>query len=84
MAFVKVVKNKAYFKRYQTKYRRRREAKTDYNARKGLIIQDLNKYVAPKYRLVARITNNKVIAQIIYATLTGDKVVEEANSKELT
>merc|ERR1719453_891888 len=32
MAFVKLVKNKAYFKRYQVKYRRRREGKTDYYA----------------------------------------------------
>uniref|UniRef100_A0A2K6AWC2 Ribosomal protein L5 eukaryotic C-terminal domain-containing protein n=1 Tax=Macaca nemestrina TaxID=9545 RepID=A0A2K6AWC2_MACNE len=34
MGFVKVVKNKAYFKRYQVKFRRRREGKTDYYARK--------------------------------------------------
>ena len=34
MPFVKVLKNKAYFKRYQVKYRRRREGKTDYFARK--------------------------------------------------
>ena len=27
MAFVKVVKNKAYFMRYQTKFKRRREGK---------------------------------------------------------
>merc|ERR1719453_329088 len=33
MPFVKVVKNKAYFKRYQVKFRRRREGKTDYCAR---------------------------------------------------
>lgn len=84
MAFCKVTKNKAYYKRYQTKFRRRREAKTDYYARKNMITQDLNKYVAPKYRLVARITNNKVIAQIAYSTLVGDKVIAEANSKELT
>ena len=32
--FGKVVKNKAYFKRYQVKFRRRREGKTDYRARK--------------------------------------------------
>lgn len=83
MAFFKVTKNKAYYKRYQTKFRRRREAKTDYYARKNMIIQDLNKYVAPKYRLVARVTNNKVIAQIAYSTLIGDKVIAEANSKEL-
>lgn len=84
MPFIKAVKNRPYFKRFQTKFRRRREAKTDYHARKGLVIQDLDKYVAPKYRLVARITNSKVVAQIAYATLIGDKVIAEANSKELT
>ena len=83
MPFIKAIKNRPYFKRFQTKFRRRREAKTDYLQRKGLVIQDLDKYVAPKYRLVARITNSKVIAQIAYATLTGDKVIAEANSKEL-
>jgi large subunit ribosomal protein L5e len=83
MPFIKAIKNRPYFKRFQTKFRRRREAKTDYHARKGLVIQDLDKYVAPKYRLVARITNSKVVAQIVYATLTGDKVIAEANSKEL-
>uniref|UniRef100_A0A8C6Y2N2 Ribosomal protein L5 n=1 Tax=Naja naja TaxID=35670 RepID=A0A8C6Y2N2_NAJNA len=40
MGFVKVVKNKAYFKRYQVKFQRRREGKTDYYARKRLVIQD--------------------------------------------
>lgn len=83
MAFIKVVKNKSYFKRYQTKYRRRREGKTDYFARKRLIIQDKNKYNTPKYRLVARITCSKVIAQIIYATIQGDKVLAQAESTEL-
>ena len=39
MAFVKVIKNKAYFKRYQVKFKRRRSGKTDYRQRKGLIIQ---------------------------------------------
>lgn len=82
MTFVRIVKNKAYFKRYQTKFRRRREGKTDYYARRNMIRQDLNKYVAPKYRLVARFTNSKVIAQIVYAQLVGDKVVCEANSGE--
>ena len=75
MPFVKVVKNKAYFKRFQVciiplpfwneywvwdicqlnnfvqvKFRRRREGKTDYFARKRLVIQDKNKYNTPKYR----------------------------------
>jgi large subunit ribosomal protein L5e len=30
MAFVKVLKTNTYCSRYQTKYRRRREGKTDY------------------------------------------------------
>ncbi|KAB0354302.1 hypothetical protein FD755_022840 [Muntiacus reevesi] len=38
MGFVKVVKNKAYFKKYQVKFRRRREGKSDYYARERLII----------------------------------------------
>ena len=39
MGFVKVVKNKAYFKRYQVKFRRQREGKTDYYAWKRVVIQ---------------------------------------------
>ena len=83
MAFVKIIKNKAYFMRYQTKFRRRRQGKTDYYARKRLIIQDKDKYNSPKYRLVARITSSKVIAQVVFATLQGDKVFCQAESCEL-
>ena len=83
MAFVKVVKNKAYFMRYQTKFKRRREGKTDYYARKRLIIQDKDKYNSPKYRLVARITANRVIAQVITSTITGDRIFCQADSYEL-
>ena len=83
MPFVKITKTKAYFKRYQTKFRRRREGKTDYYARKRMVFQDLNKYLTPRYRLVARITNNKVIAQIAYSTLAGDKILCQADSSEL-
>ena len=83
MAFVKVVKTRQYFKRYQTKYRRRREAKTDYYARKRMIAQDLNKYGTHKYRLVARFTNQKIITQVVYSTLAGDRVMAQANSTEL-
>ena len=74
MGFVKVVKNKPYFKRFQVKYRRRREGKTDYFARKRLIIQNKNKYNTPKYRLIVRFTNKVIIAQVAYATIEGDKV----------
>ena len=42
-AFVKVVKNKAYFKRFQVKNRRRREGKTDFRARRKMVRQDKNK-----------------------------------------
>ena len=79
----KVVKNKAYYKRYQVKYRRRREGKTDYRARLRLCTQDKNKYMTPKYRFVVRFTNKDIICQIAYATIAGDKIVASAYSHEL-
>jgi len=83
MAFVKTIKNKAYSKRYQTKFKRRRQGKTDYYARKRLVVQDKNKYDSKKYRLVVRRTCSKIICQIIYSTITGDRVLCAADSKEL-
>ncbi|KAJ3228367.1 60S ribosomal protein L5 [Clydaea vesicula] len=83
MPFVKVVKNKAYYKRYQTKYRRRREGKTDYYSRKRLVTQAKNKYNSPKYRLCVRITNADIVCQIIYAKIQGDVVLTAAYSHEL-
>jgi len=83
MPFVKVVKNKAYFKRYQPKYRRRREGKTDYFARKRLVTQDKNKYNTPKYRMIVRFTNKDIITQIAYARIEGDKIVCSAYAHEL-
>lgn len=83
MAFVKVVKNKAYFKRFQVKFKRRREGKTDYYARKRLIIQEKNKYNTPKYRLVVRFSNKDVTTQIVYARIQGDVVLAAAYSHEL-
>ncbi|KAI9351123.1 hypothetical protein DFJ73DRAFT_831686 [Zopfochytrium polystomum] len=83
MPFVKLQKNKAYYKRYQTKYRRRREGKTDYYARKRLVVQAKNKYNSPKYRLVVRITSTDIIAQIVYARIQGDVVMAAAYSHEL-
>ena len=68
---------------YQTKFRRRRECRTDYYVRRKMITQDKNKYDAKKYRFVVRKTNSRIICQIIYATPTGDKVMTEANSSEL-
>jgi len=83
MAYIKVIKNKAYFKRYQVKFRRRRECKTDYYARQRLIQQDKNKYKTPKYRLVVRITNRDIICQVVSADLTHDVVVAHAYAHEL-
>ncbi|GFR78494.1 60S ribosomal protein L5 [Elysia marginata] len=83
MGFVKVVKNKAYFKRFQVKFKRRREGVTDYFARKRLIFQDKNKYNTPKYRMIVRFTNKDIVCQIAYARIVGDVVVCAAYSHEL-
>jgi len=83
MGFVKVVKNKAYFKRYQVKFKRRREGRTDYFARKRLVVQDKNKYNTPKYRMIVRFTNKDIICQIAYAKIEGDVIICAAYSHEL-
>uniref|UniRef100_A0A1D1XTV4 60S ribosomal protein L5 n=1 Tax=Anthurium amnicola TaxID=1678845 RepID=A0A1D1XTV4_9ARAE len=83
MGFVKVVKNKQYFKRYQVKFKRRREGKTDYFARKRLTVQDKNKYNTPKYRLVVRFSNRDITCQVAYSRIEGDKVLCAAYSHEL-
>lgn len=83
MAFTKVVKNKAYFKRFQVKFRRRREGKTDYYQRRKLVVQDKNKYNSPKYRFIVRITNKTVITQVAYSTIEGDHIMAAAYSSEL-
>lgn len=81
--FVKVIKNKAYFKRFQVKFKRRREGKTDYYARKRLVTQDKNKYNTPKYRLIVRFTNKDIVCQIAYAKIEGDVIICAAYSHEL-
>lgn len=81
--FVKVVKNKAYFKRYQVKFRRRREGKTDYYARRRLVVQEKNKYNTPKYRMIVRFTNKDIICQVAYAKLEGDVIICAAYAHEL-
>jgi len=83
MGFIKVVKNKAYFKRFQVKFKRRRQAKTDYYARKRLIIQDKNKYKTPKYRFVVRFSNRDCTCQIFSADMTHDVCFAAAYSHEL-
>ncbi|KAI8869159.1 60S ribosomal protein L5-B [Ramicandelaber brevisporus] len=83
MPFVKKQKTDAYFARYQVKYRRRREGKTDYYARKRLVTQAKNKYNSPKYRLVVRFTGKDIICQIVYAKIQGDFVLASAYAHEL-
>lgn len=83
MAFVKIVKTKAYFKRFQVKFKRRRQCKTDYVARTAMITQDKNKYKTPKYRFVVRITNKDVICQIFSSDLTHDVCLASAYAHEL-
>jgi large subunit ribosomal protein L5e len=78
-----LVKNSAYYSRYQTKYKRRQSGKTDYYARKRLITQAKNKYNAPKYRMVVRFTNKDIITQIVSSEITGDKVFAAAYAHEL-
>lgn len=84
MPFVKTTKTNSYFKRFQTKFRRRRQCKTDYYARKRMVTQDLNKYGTPKFRLVSRITSHKVIAQVVYSMQKGDFTIAQATSAELS
>lgn len=79
----KIAKNASYFSRFQTPFRRRRECKTEYVQRSALIQQDRTKYGQRKYRLVARITNTKVLAQVVAAELDHDVTIAQATSKEL-
>ena len=62
--------------RYCVQFRRRKEGKTDYKARKALVISG-------KPRLVVRNTLKNVIAQIIVAKPHGDEVLVSAHSREL-
>ena len=89
MAVAKAIKTKAYFKRFQVKFRRRREGKTDYRNRKFLNMQDKNKYNTPKYRLIVRISNKDVCAQVRHTvTAFRDRMetpcVEKENGARIT
>ena len=61
---------------YRVQLRRRREGKTDYQARKAMVISGIP-------RLVARPSLKNVTAQIIIAKPHGDQVLAAANSREL-
>jgi len=83
MGYIKVLKTTAYSKRFQVKYRRRREGKTDYQARRRMTIMDKNKYGSPKYRMVVRITNRDVIVQFVQPKIVGDHCICSAYAHEL-
>ena len=61
---------------YRVKLRRRREGKTDYQARKALV-------VSGKPRLVTRTANRNITVQVLVAKTDGDEVLAAANSREL-
>jgi len=48
-----------------------------------MILQDKTKFNAPKYRLVTRLSNRDITAQIVHAKVGGDDVVMAAYSHEL-
>jgi large subunit ribosomal protein L18 len=61
---------------YRVRPRRRREGKTDYQARKALVLSG-------RPRLVVRNTLKNAVAQIIVAKPHGDEVAVTAHSREL-
>jgi len=79
----KKTKNRAYYMRFNPKMRRRRQAKTDYQARSTLVYQDKDKYNAPKYRFVVRISNRQVTCQVVSSKIVGDEILACAYSSEL-
>jgi len=70
---LKVYRQKATF---ETKFRRRRERKTNYAKRLALV-------KSGKPKLVVRKTNKYVYLQAVSFERNGDKVIAQANSKEL-
>lgn len=56
MGFVKVVKNKAYFRKH-VKFRRWCKGKTGYCAKECLVMQDKNQYNTPKDWMTAHVTD---------------------------
>jgi large subunit ribosomal protein L18 len=62
--------------RYRVSFRRRRQGKTDYQARRALVLSKLP-------RLVVRTTLKNAVIQVVMAKATGDEVIAHANSSEL-
>lgn len=63
-------------KTFETKFKRRKEGKTNYSKRLALI-------KSRKIRIVIRKTNKRIIAQAIKFNPKGDETLAQANSKEL-
>lgn len=61
---------------YTVKYRRKREGKTDYKARRNLL-------ASRKHRFVVRKSLKYITVQIVDYTPTGDNVLLSTSSKEL-
>merc|ERR1712216_852329 len=83
MKLVKKIKNSSFHSRFQVKWRRRREGKTDYHIRKRLLIQDKQKYNVAKYRLVVRTSKKNILCQLVYSRLEGDFILSSSYSKNL-
>ncbi len=62
--------------RYRVPYRRRREKKTDYAARRVMATAD-------RPRFVVRISERKILVQVVSSEIEGDYVVAQASSNEL-
>ncbi len=61
---------------YRVPFRRRREGKTDYQQRRGLVLSGLP-------RLVVRGSLGNMIVEVVKAEAEGDRVLAYAHSKEL-
>lgn len=62
--------------RYRVPYRRRREKKTDYAARRVLATAD-------RPRVVVRVSSKNILVQVVRSAIEGDYVVAQTSSKEL-
>jgi len=83
MTIVAIKKNNSYHSRFHVNWRRRREGKTDYYARKKLVNQDKRRYNSPKLRLVVRKTKRKFYTQLIQSRLEGDCVIQSITPRSL-
>ena len=62
---------------YRVQYRRRRERKTDYSARRILAISEVP-------RFVVRVSNQNIVVQLVKSHIIGDEILTQTSSKELS